>query len=68
MYVAKIIRRGLIIDAAVFEKVWSEEFSSNRIETIKTKTFLTRKKAQSWANKEICKNMFENNRLEIIDE
>lgn len=68
MYVAKICRRGLLIDARVLEKVWSEELASNSVVSINKKFFIFRKRAESWVNKEICRNLFEKKKLEIIDE
>lgn len=68
MYVAKICRKGLLIDARVFEKFWSEELASNIIVDINKKNFIFRKRAEAWVNKEICRSLFEKKKLEIIDE
>lgn len=68
MYVAKICRRGPLIDARVFEKVWSEELASNKVEKINNKKFILKNNALSWAYKEICNNMIDQNRLEIVNE
>jgi len=68
MYVAKICRRGLVVDARIFEKIWSEELASNKVIDINKKSFILRRRAEAWVNKEICKSMFQSKRLEIIDE
>lgn len=68
MYVAKICRKGLIIQASIFKKEWSEEFMSNQITSINRAKFLSRKSAERWSNAQVCKSMFENHELEIIDE
>lgn len=68
MYVAKIIRYGIILEASVFEKEWSEEMLSNNIVLIKKKNFLLRFFAYRWVNAEITKILFTKKQLEIIDE
>lgn len=68
MYVAKICRRGLVVNARVLQKVWSEELASNKVVDISKKSFILRSRAKVWVNKEICKSMFQNKKLEIIDE
>lgn len=68
MYVAKICRRGFLVNARVFEKVWSEKLASNSVVNINSKSFVFRNRAKAWVNKEICKSMFQSKKLEIIDE
>jgi hypothetical protein len=68
MYVAKICRKGLMIQASIFKKEWSEDFMSNQIISISKAKFLSRRAAQNWSNAEVCRSMFENHELEIIDE
>jgi hypothetical protein len=68
MYVRKISRTGLFLTASIYERNWSEEMYSNVISPINKRRFLFRFKAKSWANSEICKNLLENYRLDIINE
>lgn len=68
MYVEKLVKNGLILHASVFEKHWSEEMLSNRIELIAEKKFLLHRSAYKWMNAEIVRHLFTKKKLEIIDE
>lgn len=68
MYVAKITRSKLILHAQLFEKQWSEEMLSNKVDAISSKKFLFRYFAYKWINAEISRSLFMKKKLEIIDE
>lgn len=68
MYVAKIIKNGLVFHATLFEKSWSEEMLSNSVNLVSEKSFLFRSSAYKWMNAEISRNLFMKKKLEIIDE
>lgn len=68
MYVKKLVKNKLILHATVFEKYWSEEILSNKVEPISQKKFLLRCSAHRWMNAEISRNLFMKKKLEIIDE
>lgn len=67
MYVAKFVRRGIIIRATLFQKVWVDEMNSHQIEEITHKNFIFRFSAIHWLDREITRILFEQHQLEIID-
>jgi hypothetical protein len=65
MYVAKIDRRGIFWYAKLFEKKWSDQLYSNRIELVDQKKFITRYMAKKWYKKKVLDLLIENKELEI---
>ena len=68
MYVAKIIKLGILFQATLLEKQWSQEMLSNNISVLSTKKFLLRSSAHRWIRSEMARHMFMKKKLEIIDE
>lgn len=68
MYVGKISGVGWRLTASVYQKFWSEELSSNKIELIDSKNFFFKKSAKRWINRAICNDLVKHRRLEIVDE
>lgn len=67
MYVIKIVRDSILINASLYEKYWSEEMLSNNFNLINSKNFLFRFSAHRWINKQVCQELFTKKELEIID-
>lgn len=68
MYVAKITKNKLVLHAHLFEKQWSEELLSNKIQTISEKKFIFRSSAYKWINAELSRILFIKRELDIVDE
>lgn len=68
MYVGKITGQGWRITASIYQKFWSEEFSSNQIELIDRKNFFFKRNAERWIDRAICNDLVKHRRLEIVDE
>jgi hypothetical protein len=68
MYVAKISRRGLLVDARIFKKVWSEDIASNKIIRINDNSFLLKSSAFRWVHKQLFVYLEDQGELEVINE
>lgn len=68
MYVGKISGSGWRLTASVYQKTWSNELSSNKIELINSKRFFLKFMAKNWINATICKDLLKHKELEINDE
>ena len=66
MYVIRFDHKGILWEAVLFEKTWSDSMFSNTVNEINSKKFLFHHKASRWANKEIARKLFEQHKLEII--
>lgn len=67
MYVAKFDRHGVKWTVTLFEKHWSEEMLSHQINMLSRKKFFLVSSGHRWINKEICRKLFEQHKLEIIN-
>ena len=67
MYVAKFDREGILWKVTVFEKEWSDQMMSHEIKEVATNTFLFHSSGYRWIEREICKDLFQQHRLEIIN-
>jgi hypothetical protein len=65
MYVAKICRNNLIVEATLIDKRWSEEMLSNQIFSIKKRNFLLKSSAKRWINKQTVLNLIDIGKMEI---
>ena len=67
MYVARFDRESIFWRVTVFEKTWSQEMLTNEVKEIRSKRFIFHQRAYRWIEKEICRSLFYNHRLEIIN-
>lgn len=68
MYVGKISGSGWRLTASVYQKTWSKELSSNKIELLDKEKFFFKFMAKKWINATICNDLIKHNELEINDE
>lgn len=67
MYVAKIVRRNLVVEAYFWKKQWHPEISSNQLEFVSNKNFLFKSSARKWIGRQLIREMLINKDLEIIN-
>ena len=66
MYVAKIVRKNLLVDVSVWEKSWSKEMFSNELSLIARRGFFIKSSARTWAAKVVAQQLIEKESLEIV--
>ena len=67
MYVAKFFKKNIFWNVNLFEKQWSETMLNHEVKILNQKKFLFHFNGYRWVNKEICKLLFKQHKLEIID-
>lgn len=67
MYVARIKKESIKYKVSLIEKIWSEEFMSNSINIIDSKSFFLKCSAKRWAEKRMIKTMIDLGKLEITN-
>lgn len=67
MYVATIRKKGLLWNAEVHEKIWSEEMMTNEIKLIASKKSFFKFVVKKTIKNEIIKRFIHNHELEIIN-
>lgn len=67
MYVARFDPEGFLWKVTIFEKIWSEEMLSHEVTKIKSKKFFFHHQGYRWLEKQICEDLFNKNRMEIIN-
>lgn len=65
MYVAKVCRNNLVVEATLIDKRWSEEMLSHEVVSIKKRNFLFKRSANSWIQKEIVSDLVSIGKMEI---
>lgn len=67
MYVARFSKRGILWQATLLEKVWSEEMMTNQIVERGSKTALFHSTVGRWIRNEIAREMVKRHELEILN-
>jgi hypothetical protein len=65
MYVVRFDRAGIFCYAKLFQKEWSDEILSHKIEVVGNRKFLTKGLAKKWVRKKIYESLIQKKKLEI---